>query len=95
MNGIIEITDKLGMDYYFADVKINHEVVEFLQHRPMSKLTTKKMALSQIKAVKISQRFGNEVLHFQHHDERFTIVDAGTGLVPMLKKQFQKHCTIE
>lgn len=87
MNGIIEITDKLGMDYYFANVKIKYEVVELQPHHHLSKLVMKKMPISQIENIQLSSRFGNEVLHFQYQNEQFSIVDVGTGLVPMLKKQ--------
>lgn len=93
MNTIIEITDKMGLDYYFVTLTLNHDVLEVKNTQHRVKKIKRELPISEIQNVTLTQRFGAKTLNFHYKNEFFSIVDCGTSIVPFLEAVFVNKLT--
>ena len=88
MNTIIEITDKIGLDYYFVTLTLNHDKLEIKNTHSKIKKIQRELSISKIEEVTLTHRFGAKTLNFHYKNEFFSIVDCGTNIVPFLEAVF-------
>ena len=86
MNAFLEISDMLGLDYYYASVSYSGNAM--LLSNPdifYGKFIEKRIILSEIEKIQIFFENGIEKLDFRYDDERYTFVNYGNGIIPYLK----------
>lgn len=71
MNTIIEITDKIGLDYYFVTLTLNHDKLEIKNTHSKIKKIQRELPISKIEKVTLTHRFGAKTLNFPKKQQAY------------------------
>ena len=86
MNTYVEITDQLGVDYYYATIQFSGEYL-FLQSPQgfLRKPVRKKIRLSEVEDLVMDVFWGAKRITFSFNKEEYTFFESGTGVVNYLE----------
>ncbi|MGX7245576.1 hypothetical protein ACWOC1_12110 [Enterococcus quebecensis] len=85
LNGMLELTDRLGLDYYFVSISLENTTLIVRSLNDYCKPLDKAVNLAEIKGV-ISEKEGQfNFICFDYENEHYHFVDYGNYLFPFLK----------
>ncbi|MGG5370887.1 hypothetical protein [Enterococcus sp. AZ196] len=88
MNTMVEITDMLGVDYYY--VAITFEENALLLEKPkglFAKNIKRRIELSKVEKTCTTNEKGIDKLSFFYERNWYTFIDFGNSLMPCLKER--------
>ncbi|MGC2938620.1 hypothetical protein ACPTIS_13710 [Enterococcus faecalis] len=84
MNVIVEISDRLGMDYYFVSVRSTAKSLLFHCRIKYYKIWHQEIPYHQITEWHLTQEEDIQEISFAWQETFYRFVDYGTGIVPYL-----------
>lgn len=91
IHGLLELTDHLGMDYYFVSVLIKKETMEITNYNAYCKLIKKKLHLAEIEQLVFFELKGISHVSFDYNHEHYCFTDYDNQIADSLKaKVFRK-----
>lgn len=87
MNSVVEITDMLGVDYYYVSVSFERNALLLEKPRGLfAKNIKSRIKLSEIKDVSVMNQKGVDTLSFFYDRNWYTFIDYGNHIVSSLKR---------
>lgn len=94
MNVIVEMTDELGLDYYFVNVKGNSEYIQLSSAKNHYKTLEENLLLDEICHYSLAEVSGLTELSFDCGKQHYRFIDYGTGIAKYLQKWLKLTVTI-
>ncbi|MTD40136.1 hypothetical protein GIX45_16265 [Erwinia sp. CPCC 100877] len=85
-HGMLELTDQLGMDYYFVSLKKEGETLLIQSLNHYCKAINKAVQLAEIEGVIIEESAGLGYVCFDFNNEHFHFVEYGNQILPFFEK---------
>ncbi|MGM0125180.1 hypothetical protein IGI37_002578 [Enterococcus sp. AZ194] len=86
MNTYVEITDQLGVDYYYARLYFSGDYLTLQSPQGfLRKNVQKKIRLSEITNLVMDTFWGGRRITFSFDKEDYTFFESGTGVVDYLQ----------
>jgi len=84
MNGMLELTDRLGLDYYFVSLVTNNETLIIRSLNNYCKPIDKIVELAEIEGLTFGTEGELDFICFDYEKEHYHFIDYGNHLVPFL-----------
>lgn len=84
MNGMLELTDRLGLDYYFVSLVTNNETLIIRSLNNYCKPIDKIVELAEIEGLTFGAEGELDFICFDYEKEHYHFIDYGNHLVPFL-----------
>lgn len=86
MNAVLEISDMLGLDYYYASITfVGNAMLLNESDIFYGKYIKKRIVLSNIENIHAFFENGIEKISFLYDADRYTFIDYGNEIMPYLK----------
>lgn len=87
INGLLELTDSLGMDYYFVTVTTEKNTLIIRPFNNYCKVLNKTVQLADIKGLICCRSQGVLQVSFDYQREHYAFADYGNKLIQYLKQE--------
>ncbi|WP_375178477.1 hypothetical protein [Enterococcus rotai] len=84
MNGMLELTDRLGLDYYFVSLVTNNETLIIRSLNNYCKPIDKTVELAEIEGLTFGTEGELDFICFDYEKEQYHFIDYGNHLLPFL-----------
>ncbi|MFK4566352.1 hypothetical protein [Enterococcus sp. UD-01] len=84
-HGMLELTDQLGMDYYFVSLKKEGNTLFIQSLNSYCKAIHKEVQLAEIEGLIIEESAGLGYVCFDYNKEHFHFVEYGNQILPFFK----------
>ncbi|MGX7263488.1 hypothetical protein [Enterococcus crotali] len=86
MNGMLELTDHLGLDYYFVSLSTEHEALMIRSLNNYCKPIDKAVKLAEIEGLTLGEEGELDFICFDYEGEHYHFIDYGNHLMPFLSR---------
>ncbi|EOH97120.1 hypothetical protein UAW_01602 [Enterococcus haemoperoxidus ATCC BAA-382] len=86
MNGMLELTDFLGLDYYFVSLSTEKGVLVIRSLNNYCKPIDKAVELAKIDGLTFGEEGELDFICFDYEGEHFHFIDYGNHLMPFLSR---------
>ncbi|MGM0218796.1 hypothetical protein [Enterococcus sp. AZ126] len=84
INGMLELTDDLGLDYYFVSLATEHGILVIRSLNNYCKPINKTVKLAEIKRLTFGEEDTLDFICFDYKEEHYHFLDYGNHLMPFL-----------
>ncbi|EOH96152.1 hypothetical protein UAY_03062 [Enterococcus moraviensis ATCC BAA-383] len=84
MNGMLELTDCLGLDYYFVSLSTESGVLIIRSLNNYCKPIDKAVELAEITGLTFGEEGELEFICFDYEEDHYHFIDYGNHLMPFL-----------
>lgn len=89
MNGMLELTDRLGLDYYFVSLSTENGVFVIRSLNNYCKPIDKAVELAEIEGLTFGKQNELDFVCFDYEEEHYHFLDYGNHLMPFLNNILQ------
>lgn len=86
MNGMLELTDYLGLDYYFVSLSAENEILVIHSLNNYCKPIDKAVELAKIEGLTFGEEGMLDFICFDYEGEHYHFIDYGNHLMPFLSR---------
>ncbi|ALS02134.1 hypothetical protein ATZ33_12300 [Enterococcus silesiacus] len=89
INGMLELTDYLGLDYYFVSLSTENGLLVIRSLNNYCKPIDKAVKLAAIEGLTFGEEGELDFVCFDYADEHYHFIDYGNHLIPFLSTIFR------
>lgn len=89
MNGMLELTDRLGLDYYFVSLAAENGVLVIRSLNNYCKPIDKAVELAEIEGLTFGKQHELDFVCFDYENDHYHFIDYGNHLLPFLNNILQ------